>query len=45
MPANSVSPYSRGKGPGIRMETLDHRQTGSLGNSGEARNDLGGVKI
>ncbi|SHM65320.1 hypothetical protein [Gracilibacillus kekensis] len=37
MPANSVSPLSRGNGPGVRMETIDHRQTASWGNSREAR--------
>ncbi|MEK3974700.1 LXG domain-containing protein [Psychrobacillus sp. FSL K6-1267] len=37
MPANSVSPISRGNGPGVRMETIDHRQTASWGNSREAR--------
>ncbi|SDO05147.1 hypothetical protein SAMN04487897_107198, partial [Paenibacillus sp. yr247] len=33
MPANSVSPYSRGEGPGIRMETDDHMDTASWGSS------------
>lgn len=37
MPANSVSPLSRGTGPGIRMDKLDHRKTASWGSSREAR--------
>ena len=33
MPADSVSPYSKGDGPGIRMETNDHMDTASWGRS------------
>lgn len=33
MPADSVSPYSKNAGPGIRMEILDHMDTASWGNS------------
>ena len=33
MPANSISPYSTGKGPGIRMEKGDHMETASWGSS------------
>lgn len=36
MPANSVSPYSTGKGPGVRMEYEDHIKTASWGSSKEA---------
>ena len=31
MPADSISPYDTGKGPGIRMETGDHKKTASWG--------------
>ena len=37
MPANSISPYSKGKGPGIRMETKDHMETASWGSSKKAK--------
>ena len=33
MPADSVSPYSKGDGPGIRMATKDHMDTASWGRS------------
>ena len=36
MPADSVSPLSTGKGPGIRMDIEDHRQTSSWGTRKEA---------
>ena len=37
MPANSVSPYSKNKGPSIRMETYDHMKTASWGRSKDAQ--------
>ena len=37
MPADSVSPLPKGKGPGARMETADHQQTASWGSSKEAK--------
>ncbi len=37
MPADSISPYSKGKGPGIRMETRDHMDTSSWGSSKKAK--------
>jgi multidrug efflux pump subunit AcrA (membrane-fusion protein) len=37
MPANSVSPLSRNKGPAVRMSEKDHRKTASWGNSREAK--------
>lgn len=37
MPADSVTPLSRGDGPAIRMETDDHRKTASCGSSREAK--------
>ncbi|UZQ51248.1 hypothetical protein [Clostridium kluyveri] len=37
MPANSISPYSKGEGPGIRMETKDHMDTASWGSSKKAK--------
>ena len=37
MPADSVSPLSKGSGPGIRMETPDHMETASWGRSHEAQ--------
>ncbi|VEE61137.1 RHS repeat-associated core domain [Shewanella putrefaciens] len=37
MPADSVSPIAKDKGPAISMEKGDHRQTASWGNSREAR--------
>ncbi|HYP52824.1 MAG TPA: hypothetical protein VEQ42_04755, partial [Pyrinomonadaceae bacterium] len=37
MPADSISPLSRGDGPGIRMETADHRRTASWGRSKAAQ--------
>ena len=37
MPADSASPLSKADGPGIRMETTDHMQTASWGNSKSAR--------
>jgi hypothetical protein len=37
MPANSVSPLSRGKEPAIRMDKQDHYQTSSWGSSKAAR--------
>ncbi|WP_016799222.1 RHS repeat-associated core domain-containing protein [Vibrio cyclitrophicus] len=37
MPADSVSPLSKNKGPAVSMDKADHRQTASWGNSKEAR--------
>ncbi|MCM0649711.1 discoidin domain-containing protein [Clostridium swellfunianum] len=37
MPAQSVSPFSKGKGPAINMSKADHRLTASWGNSKEAQ--------
>lgn len=37
MPAQSVSPFSKNKGPAINMSTVDHRLTASWGNSKEAQ--------
>jgi RHS repeat-associated protein len=37
MPADSVSPLPRNDGPAIRMETGDHQQTASWGNSNDAQ--------
>jgi hypothetical protein len=37
MPANSVSPLSRGNGPSIQMDQLDHYQTASWGRSASAK--------
>ncbi|MCF2910373.1 RHS repeat-associated core domain-containing protein [Pseudoalteromonas sp. DL2-H2.2] len=37
MPADSVSPLSKNKGPAISMDKADHRQTASWGNSKEAK--------
>ena len=37
MPADSVSNIDREKGPAIKMEKADHRQTASYGNSKEAQ--------
>lgn len=37
MPADSVSPLSRGRGPATRMETKDHYATASWGRSKEAQ--------
>jgi uncharacterized protein RhaS with RHS repeats len=37
MPADSVSPLSKNKGPAISMDKADHKQTASWGNSKEAR--------
>lgn len=37
MPADSVSPLAKDKGPAISMEKGEHRQTASWGNSREAR--------
>lgn len=36
MPADSISPYSTEKGPGIRMDTTDHMKTASWGRLKEA---------
>ena len=36
-PADSVSPYSRNKGPAIRMDTQDHMRTESWGSSNQAK--------
>ena len=36
-PADSVSPYSRNKGPAIRMDTQDHIDTASWGSSNLAK--------
>jgi len=36
-PADSISPLNRGQGPGFRMDTLDHYQTGSWGSSASAQ--------
>jgi hypothetical protein len=37
MPANSISPLSRGNGPAIRMSRADHKLTPSWGNSKAAK--------
>ncbi|ENM5771362.1 hypothetical protein V4V48_003074 [Vibrio mimicus] len=37
MPADSVSPLSKNKGPAISMDNMEHRQTASWGNSREAK--------
>ena len=37
MPADSVSPYSKNNGPGIRMDTSDHMKTASWGRSKSAQ--------
>ncbi len=37
MPADSVSPYSKNAGPGIRMDTPDHMKTVSWGRSKSAQ--------
>lgn len=37
MPADSVSPYSKNSGPGIRMDTPDHMKTASWGRSKAAQ--------
>ncbi len=37
MPADSITDLPRGDGPCIQMETADHRQTASWGNSKDAR--------
>lgn len=37
IPADSVSPYSRGKGPVISMDPTDHRLTASWGNKPTAK--------
>ena len=37
MPADSVSPYSKNSGPGIRMDTPDHMKTASWGRSKSAQ--------
>lgn len=37
MPADSVSPLSKGEGPAISMEKADHAETASYGNSAEAK--------
>jgi len=37
MPADSVSPLSKGKGPGVRMEKPDHMKTKSWGSSKKAK--------
>ncbi len=37
MPADSVSPYSKNAGPGIRMDTPDHMKTASWGRSKSAQ--------
>ena len=36
-PADSVSPLTRGEGPSFRMDTADHRLTGSWGSSANAQ--------
>lgn len=36
MPADSVSPLSKGEGPAIRMEPSDHQQTANWGPAGKA---------
>lgn len=36
MPADSISGLSRGEGPSIKMEKLDHQDTASWGNSKDA---------
>lgn len=37
MPADFVSPLSRGEGPAISMEKADHAETASYGNSAAAK--------
>lgn len=37
MPADSVSPLSRGRGPAIQMEKADHMITASWGSSSRAK--------
>ncbi|WP_141769966.1 hypothetical protein [Bacillus massilinigeriensis] len=37
MPADSVSPYSKGTGPGVRMETKDHMKTKSWSSSKKSK--------
>jgi hypothetical protein len=37
IPADSVSPLSRARGPAIQMESADHAMTSSYGNSAAAR--------
>ncbi|MCC7000379.1 MAG: RHS repeat-associated core domain-containing protein [Deltaproteobacteria bacterium] len=37
MPADSVSPLSKGKGPAIRMEPADHARTASYGSRADAK--------
>ena len=37
MPADSISPLSKDKGPAIRMDTADHMKTASWGSSKEAQ--------
>ena len=37
MPADSVSPYSKNNGPGVRMDTPDHMDTASWGRSKSAQ--------
>ncbi len=37
MPVDSVSPYSKGEGPVIVMDTVDHMETASWGNSKKAQ--------
>jgi hypothetical protein len=37
IPADAISPYSRGNGPSVWMDTLDHQQTASWGRSNAAQ--------
>ena len=37
IPADSVNPYSKNAGPGIRMDTPDHMKTASWGRSKSAQ--------
>jgi hypothetical protein len=45
MPADSVSPYSKGNGPGVRMETKDHMKTKSWGSSKKSKEDRAKQKV
>lgn len=44
MPADSISPFSRAKGPSIQMDKADHALTSSYGSSNAAREYREGVK-
>lgn len=44
MPADSVSPFSRSRGPAVHVELGDHKLTSSWGNSNAARGYRAGLK-